>query len=257
VNAYSKVAVAAAAVLIIAVVGYNLLPSQSTGIGGPASPRPSSAPSASGRPSASPSANVVYPAWYTGDRSGAGILPAGSQTTRFFMPGSTYSVPDGWVNPDDSGLHIELFPNTPANQAEFARSGSLAQSIVMGPHASPWFVCDSAENNSGATAAQMVAAVTANEALATTGLVDVTIGGLTGKQFDVRLNPDWTGTCLPSPDDPPGLNLGDQRSRGFLLDVPSRGVMVIFVGSLHSAGHEAFLAEAMPIVESFQFDVTP
>jgi len=32
---------------------------------------------------------------------------------------------------------------------------------------------------------------------------------------------------------------------------------VIFVASLHSAGHEAFLAEAMPIVESFEFDLTP
>jgi hypothetical protein len=173
------------------------------------------------------------------------------------MPGSTFSVPDGWVNSDDSGGHVELFPDTPANQAEFVSSGSLAHSIVMGPHASPWFVCDSAENNSGATAAEMVAAVTANEALATTGLVDVAIGGLTGKQFDVQLSPDWTGTCAPSPDDPPGLNLGDQRTRGFLLDVPGRGVMVIFVGSLHSAGHEGFLAEAMPILKSFQFDVTP
>ena len=32
---------------------------------------------------------------------------------------------------------------------------------------------------------------------------------------------------------------------------------MIFVGSLHAAGHEAFLAEAMPIIESFQFDLTP
>ena len=32
---------------------------------------------------------------------------------------------------------------------------------------------------------------------------------------------------------------------------------MIFVGSMHSADHEAFLAEAMPIVESFQFDLTP
>ena len=32
--------------------------------------------------------------------------------------------------------------------------------------------------------------------------------------------------------------------------------LVIFVGSKHQAGHEAFLAEAMPIVESFQFDTS-
>ena len=32
-------------------------------------------------------------------------------------------------------------------------------------------------------------------------------------------------------------------------------MIVIFVGSLYSADFEAFLAEAMPIVESFQFDL--
>ena len=40
-----------------------------------------------------------------------------------------------------------------------------------------------------------------------------------------------------------------------LLDVPGRGVLVIIVGSLHSADFEAFLAETMPIVESFEFDL--
>ena len=34
-----------------------------------------------------------------------------------------------------------------------------------------------------------------------------------------------------------------------------RWVVVIFLGSLQAAGHEAFLAQAMPIVESFQFNI--
>lgn len=241
-----------AAALVVAVVGYSLLPG-TTGPGAPTTaPTPSAQPTAA--VTAAPSASAKFPTWYTGS-DGAGILPPGSVTTLSFMPGSTFSVPDGWVNSGDAAGYYELFPDTPANQAEFARSGSLAQSILMGPLTSPYFICESVENNGGATAAEMVAAVTANDALATTGLVDVAIGGLTGKQFDVRLNPDWTGTCPPSPDDPPGLNLGDQRTRGILLDAPGRGVIVIFVGSLYSADFEAFLAEAMPIVESFQFDL--
>ena len=113
--------------------------------------------------------------------------------------------------------YFELFPDTPANQAEFARSDGFAHSILMGPHQSPYFVCESFEDNQGATAAEIVAAVVANEALATTGVVDVEIGGLTGKQFDVRLNPDWTEPC---PGDPPGFDLGDVRTRGILLDSP-------------------------------------
>ena len=64
-------------------------------------------------------------------------------------------------------------PDTPANQAEFARSGGFANSMIMGPHQSPYFACDSVEDNSGATAAEIVTAMTANEALATTGLTDV------------------------------------------------------------------------------------
>ena len=47
------------------------------------------------------------------------------------------------------------------------------------------------------------------------------------------------------------------RTPTILLDTADRGALVIFIGSLHSDGHEAFLAEAMPIVESFQFDPTP
>ena len=119
---------------------------------------------------------------------------------------------------------------------------------------SPYFTCDAWEDNQGATAAEIVAAMVANDALATSEPVDVTIGGLTGKQIDVRLDPGWTESC---PGDPPGFDLGDVRTRAILLDTPDRGVIVIFVGSLHSAGHEAFLAEAMPIVESFQFDLNP
>ena len=90
------------------------------------------------------------------------------------------------------------------------------------------------------------------EALATSEPIDVTIGGLKGKQIDVRLDPGWTDTC---PGDPPTSDLRDQRVRTVLLDTPDRRVIVIVLASLHSAGHEAFLAEAMLIIESFQFDI--
>ena len=249
-----KLAAGLAAVLVVAVVAWQLLPGRNGGIGSQQSPTPTLQPSATPVASSLASTGAVFPSWYP-HRDGAGILPPGSVTTLSFMPGSTFSVPDGWVNSGDSARYHELFPDTPANQTEFERAERLAQSIVMGPHTSPWFFCESVEHNRGATAAEMAAAVAANEALATTGLVDVEIGGLSGKQFDVRLNPDWTGTCPPSPDDPPGMNLGDERIRGILLDHPGRGVIVIFVGSLSSADFEAFLAEAMPIVESFQFDL--
>lgn len=248
VNTYTKVAVAAAAVLIVAVVGYNLLPNRSGGVGGPA---PTAVPTDIPSVAPSASASAVFPSWYrtTSETTGVGRLPSGTQTVRSFAPAFTYSVPEGWVNAGDEVDFYDLFPDTPTNQAETARSGELANSIHMGPLERPYFVCESVENNTG-TAGQMVAAAAANDALTVTGVVDVTIGGLTGKRLDVRANPEWAGPC---PGDPPGTDLNDRRARAYLLDAPGRGVIVIFVASLHAADHEAFLLKATPVVESFDF----
>jgi hypothetical protein len=231
-----------AAALVVAVVGYNLLP----GTSGPGTP--TTAPTASAQPTsvatAEPSATFSYP---------SGILPSGSHATASFLPSFTFTLSEPWVLDGDTSSYYSLFPDSPANRAEWARTGNAANGILIASELErPWFVCEAWEDNRGATAAEMVAAVTATEALATTGVVDVEIGGLTGKQFDVRLNPDWTETC---PGDPPGLDLGDGRNRMFFLDRPEDNPLVIFAGSLHAADHEAFVAEAMPIVESLQFDL--
>lgn len=250
-----KLVAALAAVIVVAVAGFSILGRPpGSNVGG----NPSSAPSPSHgtnspTPSAS-SASAVYPAWYTGDREGAGILPAGNQSTRNFAPAFTFTVPDRWVNVGDSSGAYDLIPDTPANAAEQAASGGLAHEVSAFRFGSPYWYCDAWEDHRGATAAEIVASLVATDAIATSKPVDVTIGGLTGKQVDIRLDPSWTETC---PGDPPTLDLGDMRTRVILLDTPSLGAMFINVGSLHSAGHETFLAEAMPIVESFTFDVAP
>ena len=212
----------------------------------------SAAPPASRAPSASPSASAIFPEWYTGDRAGPGILPAGSQTTRTFAPGFTFTVPEGWVNTGDEIGVYGLFPDTSANAAEHAASGELAHEIAVFRYESPYWICDAWEDHRGATAAEMVASLVATEALATSEPIEVTIGGLTGKQVDIRLDPDWTETC---PGDEPTLDLGDTRTRVILLDAPDLGPVFINVVSLHSADHEGFLADAMPIIESVQFDI--
>ena len=247
-----------AAALVVAVAGYSLLPG-TTGPGAPTSaPTPSTAPTAAA--TAAPSTTASWPTWFTPaairDANGEGILTVGSHATRVFNPGFSYSVPQGWVNVHDEPNYFDLFPDTPANAAQFERSdGEFANAIFGGLHPSPYFTCESAENNLGATAADKVAAMAANEALVVSGVVDVTIGGLSGKQFDVRRNPDWTGTCTGDSGLPDGVDPDDERTRGLLLDVPGRGVLVIFIYSTSSAGHDAFLAEAMPVVESFEFDL--
>jgi hypothetical protein len=245
VTTYFKPLLAVAAVVAIAIAGIALLRPPS-GPGTPTiTPTPSAQPTPAATDAPSPSATFAYPP--------AAIMPAGSHATKVFLPAFTLTVPDGWINDGDAVEYYSLFPDTPANRAEFERTGNPANSMVIASRlARPWFACEAWEDNRGATAAEMAAAVSGNEALLTTGLVDVSIGGLSGKQFDVRLNPDWTETC---PDGMPASVLADQRTRAIFLDGPGSRVLVLFVGSPHAADHEAFLAEAMPIVESFQFDL--
>ena len=199
-NTSLKAAAALAAVILVAVVGYSLLPGPSTGVGGPPpSPSPTASPSpiASASPSAASSASAVFPPWYTQPGNGAGILPAGSQTTRQFLVGSTFTIPEGWVNDGDDTPVYSLFPNTPANQTEYALSKQTAQNILLTDTVSTnmFAICDATGLFQGATASKVMDVVVANRALSTTEPVDVTIGGLSGRQVDIQLSPDWTGSC--------------------------------------------------------------
>ena len=261
VNSYVKPLLAIAAVVVIAVAGIAILgrPSNSD-VGGAVSPAPSPSPESSpspavsAAPSVSPSANAVYPAWFTGGTDGAGILPAGSQTTQSFMGGATFTVPEGWVNDVDNPDEYGLFPDTPANEAEYASSRRIAQAIFMTKVDTPWLICEEAGEAKGATAAELADSLAANEAFATSEPVEVTIGGLSGRRIDFQLDPAWTGSCALRPGDPPTMDYKDNRGRGIFLDRPDGGKLLIIVDSLNPAGFEAHLAEAMPIIESLKFD---
>lgn len=248
-----KPLLAAAAIIVIAVIGFAILrPGSGSNVGGAATPSPSASPAAS--PSASSPASAVFPSWFNASDGGAavGILPAGNATSRAFAPRVTFTVPEGWVNDLDVPIGYGLFPDMKANEAEYALSGEVAHGIFIVSLDSPYFFCEAWEETQG-TAAERGAFLVASDAFVVSDPVDVTIGGLTGKQLDVRLDPDRpTAAC---PGDPATVDLGDQRTRVTYLDTPS-GIVAIAVGSKHSADHEAFLADAMPILESLQFDVS-
>jgi hypothetical protein len=94
-NTYAKLAIAAAAVVVVAVVGINLMPANSGVVGGPgptASPTPSPTPSPSPSPTATPVALIPPP----------GPLAAGTHTAvlegiplSFSVPGSGWTAFDG------------------------------------------------------------------------------------------------------------------------------------------------------------------
>jgi hypothetical protein len=254
-NYVIKIAAGVAAVIVLAVLGWNLLPGRSNGVG--VLPTATATPTTSRTPT--PSVSAVFPAWYTQHGDGAGILSAGSQTTRNLVPGASFAVPDGWVNDGDYAPAYYLFPDTPANEAEYGLSKQKAQEIVLATTVEDnmFAICDATGLFPGGTAAQVIDALVANEALSTTQPVEVTIGGLSGRQVDVQLSPDWTSKCQLSADDPPTYDYKDARSRVVMLDTPDGRTIGISISSRNSSDFDAFLAEAMPVVESFRFDVGP
>lgn len=251
-NTYLKPLLAVAAVIVIAVAGIAVIgrPSDSN-VGGTSTPSPSPSPSVT----PPESSGIVFPAWFTEKGNGLGILAAGGQTSRRFGPDISFTVPEGWVNSQDWAEYYDLFPDTPANEAEYALSNDTAQAIRLANGEDVSAICDQTGGAQGTTAAKMVDALVANEALATSEPVDVTIGGLSGRQIDVQLNPDWTSSCTLDPDDPPTRDFKDVRARIIALDTPDGSNVVITINSLYADAFQPFLGEAMPIVESIQFDL--
>jgi hypothetical protein len=222
----TKMAAGLAAVLVIAVIGIALIL------------RPSGSKVGASSTTAAPTPSAAFPSGYPISP----LLPAGNHATKFFTPRFTFTTPEGWINDSDSPDVYTLFPDTPANRAEFARTGDTAQGIAVASQlARPYFVCESWEDNRGATAAAMAAKVASNPALLAT-VTDVAIGGLMGKQVDVRLNPNWTQSCSG---DPPGTDLSGARGRGFFLDRPGSPVLVILAPT--------DVAEAQAIIQSIVF----
>ena len=257
--------------LKLVLVGAALLAALATGTvflsgGGPRpaptpSPTPSTSPTSTPippSPSPSPSPTTVYPAWFGPGGPGAGILPAGTNASRQFLPGFSFRVPAGWVNDGDYRVTYTLFPDSQINRDEYARSKQTAENLVVTEMVANnmFAICDATGLFQGATASEVLDAVVASPAFRfwNDEPVDVTIGGLHGRQVDLRLSPEWKGKCTPNPDDPPTRDYLDVRNRVIVLDKPVIGTIGISIGSLHSADFEAFLADAMPIVESFQFN---
>lgn len=269
-NPTIKIAAAALAVVIVAVIGYNLLPAGSTGVGGPP-------PTASPAPTASPS--IIPSAAATFDVNGRcglrlstcqGSLAAGTHTSRALDPVLTYTVPVGWFNKFDAPHGYGLLPETAANMASLNAGGfgvttvELQRDLVV---ARADCVEAETEPGVGTTASAMVQALNDRPGLVTTEPAPITIGGLSGFTIDISLSPDWTTPCpfsegsptVPLVTDPratPGTGLhwtagpvtDGSFARYIVLDVSGGGTVLIA-----SEGPPSFITEATSIIESFEF----
>ena len=185
VNALSKIAVVAAAVLIVAVVGYNLLPGRSTGVGGPA-------PSAS--PTASPSARQAA----TSSSSASSrplpdsMLDAGTYSIDH-IDGLTIdvTVPNGWRGIPGFGLAGPGEVDAPLGLGiVFLQSNGAFDDPCHWDKAGTGVMVQPGEKIVGPTVDDLVQDIRANTSYTSTAPVDIVIDGHAGKQVDLQLPSD-------------------------------------------------------------------
>ena len=182
-----------------------------------------------------------------------GKLPAGTYTTTTFRPSITYTVPDGWVNGED----------TPGNFL-LQLDGDPRYLGIYRNMASPL----NCEERPDPTVDRSVEAIsnwlTSHPGLATSEPQAVSIGGLDGVYIDISLDPSWTTTCPYSGGQPivPFITGGGPSSlhhvivpgfqeRLYLLKADG-GNVAIEVGP-EGASLPEYLELVSPIIDSLRF----
>ena len=209
-----------------------------------------------------------------------GPLEAGTYSSQFMEPmiscpdascwkpilgGLTYTVPDGWANPSDYPASYTIKPQDGYDQ--YGKDWSDEIDVFANPVASN--NDDTCTLNPDATvgrsADELVNWITSHPGLVSTTPQTVTIGSLTGQWVDIEVAPTWTKTCPGDPNPNVGLYtaaLGDgyinwgfstDRERHIFLDLGDGNVAVIVISTLDKANFDSFVAQAMPIVETFKF----
>ena len=238
VNTYLKITAAVAAVLIVAVVGWNLLPSSSPSIGG-------SGPTAVSTPSPAPTPPVVP-------------LPDGRLEARDYVakafPGDpmdfTITAPDGWTGfgefflagpqgsdaPDGVGIslnHDPIVVSDPCDSSAHPQaSGAPAQSVD-----------------------DLVAALSARTDLVVSGITDTGLAGYSGKRLDLQLPASSPCSNHYVFAEPKGLysNGSSNRWRVWILDIDGDTAVVVLLD--YAATPEADRAAAEAAIDSIR--ITP
>jgi hypothetical protein len=257
VNLYAKIAVvAAAAVLIVAVIGYHALPG-SSGVGGPA-PSPSAAPSAT--PTGTPVATGPVPA--------AGTLTGGRYRLKPLDPPSTLSIvadiPAGWQGSDSSSALV-----SPGEESDTGILIGFMLANALYSDACHWDVdgtksATKADVVVGPTVDDLVAALKANSSYTSSAATRTTVGGFDGQEIELQLpGDDGIRAC----DKRPGKTTGDYfvfptgyyaqgpNSRWHLYIVDVAGTRLITMVSIAQGTPQAQITAARAIVESFE--ITP
>ena len=211
----------------------------------------------------------------TKDDSCLGDLEPGSYSSQFFdpfiAPGSDwlprfgaleYTVPDGWSNTFDWPTDI-LFKPVGADTAEIILYADPV------PHAQGAGQCtETAEPGVGRDAVSFAEFLANSPGLMPTTADPISIGGLDGRTVDLEVDASWTATCPYSNGTPmvstvtdidtePGLDWNipaGSKARYILLDLGEGRALLIKVEAGTKAEFDAYIDEAMTVIQSFQFN---
>lgn len=204
--------------------------------------------------------------WRTCEGEGAcrNTMQAGTYTTGALTPALTYTVTDGWQNPEDMvGDFLLVVPGATADEIAAGTADAIAVHASVratNRECATEELADSDQPGVGRTPADLAAEFQARPGLATTSPKPVTIGGLNGLVMDIRIAPNWTGTCMLDVPTvtfmggvrPSDFGTGVQRGMAIRLYLLAHGDGTIAV-EIDVVGDGSNLDTYAPIVESFQF----
>jgi hypothetical protein len=247
-NTYARFALAAAALVVLAVVGYNVLP-RSPDVGGQVTPSPNVAPT----PSAGP---TLEPTKSAGPRT---VTPFASGTPTVLCPPPTvdpdcvedprddaitvtYTVPEGW---DELGGGVWIDNNAAPDGAAvgFARGSWLWSQPCTATDT------DDPDIRVGPSVDDFVTALVDHPLLDVSTPVDVTLSGFAGKYLDLQVPDDISDCVRYRPIEAHIYAQGPgQRWHIWVLDVG--GVRILVETNDYAGTSAARLAEEQAIIDS-------
>jgi hypothetical protein len=253
-NNFAKALVAAAAVVVVAIVGINLLSGNPSGVGGlqpspSTSIRPTQEPTALS-PTTKPTASLV--AYSLTPFKPVGV--EGEEDPRAASVTFDFTAPSSWEPFGDGGVSID--GNGPPDGGEatviFYRGFNLFSDPcrTVDEEASPV-----ADIPVGPTVDDLVTALVDHPLLDVTDPVDVTLAGYSGKYLDLTIPDDKTDCANYRPMDVQHLYAQGpgQRWHMWILDVD--GVRVLVETNDYPGTPPNVLAEEQAIIESLE--ITP
>jgi hypothetical protein len=238
-----KLVIAAAAVVVVAFVGINLLPRQG-GIGGQGAP-PSTPPSPTRSASATPSASGVAlpdgplaPGTYEMVPCSAPPCPMSDDSIHL-----TIDVPSGWSGVAPAAVWI----------AENAAPGGTAVGVGFGGDLprDPCLTTDLIDT--GSTVDGFANAIAAHPVLDATDPIDVSLGGYSGKYIDLRLPADLS-SCEEFRPWEPGIYAQGPSHQWHLWILDVAGTRVVVQSMDYPGTSVQRRAELQAMVDSIQIE---